>query len=193
MVNMNVFFEFFDIAEFCKALMERKDQAIRTNQYFSESDPSFFLQFRWCNFAPLLLRRHTKAENTLRYITHLNLTPSNFCVIRFEYIAQSSEQHYNDVIMSTIASQITSLTIVYSTVYSGADQRKHQSSASLAFVRGIHRGPVNSPHKGPVTRKMFPFDDVIVNFISSQIITRDTQSIPLIKRCRQRSVKAYDA
>ena len=50
--------------------------------------------------------------------------------------------HYNDVIMGTIASQITSLTIVYSTVYSDADQRKHQSSASLAFVRGIHRGPM---------------------------------------------------
>ena len=41
--------------------------------------------------------------------------------------------------MGAIASQITSLTIVYSTVYSDADQRKHQSSASLAFVRGIHR------------------------------------------------------
>ena len=68
--------------------------------------------------------------------------------------------HYGDVVMGTVASQITSLTIVYSTVYSGADQRKHQSSASLAFVRGIHRWPVNSPHKGPVTRKMFPFDDV---------------------------------
>ena len=64
--------------------------------------------------------------------------------------------------MSAMVSQITSLTIVYSTVYSGADQRRHQSSASLAFVRGIHRWPVNSPHKGPVTRKMFPFDDVIV-------------------------------
>ena len=47
-------------------------------------------------------------------------------------------------------------------IYSGADQRKHQSSASLAFVRGIHRWPVNSPHKWPVTRKMFPFDDVIM-------------------------------
>ena len=69
--------------------------------------------------------------------------------------------HYNDVIMDATASQITSLTIVYSTVYSGADQRKHQSSASLAFLRGIHRGPVNSPHKWPVTRKMFPFDDVM--------------------------------
>ena len=68
----------------------------------------------------------------------------------------------NDVIMGAIASQITSLTIVYSTNHSDADQRKHQSSASLAFVRGIHRGPVNSPHKWPVTRKMFPFVDVII-------------------------------
>ena len=64
--------------------------------------------------------------------------------------------------MGGMASQITILTIVYSTVYSGADQRKHQSPASLAFVRGIHRGPVNSPHKWPVTRKLFPFDEVIM-------------------------------
>ena len=70
--------------------------------------------------------------------------------------------HYNDVIMGPIASQITSLTIVYSIVYSDADQSKHQSSSSLAFVREIQRGPVNSPHKWPVTRKMFPFDDVIM-------------------------------
>ena len=70
--------------------------------------------------------------------------------------------HYNDVIMSAMASQITSLTFVYSAVYSGADQRKYQSSASLAFVRGIHRWPVNSPYKGPVTRKIIPFDDVIM-------------------------------
>ena len=61
--------------------------------------------------------------------------------------------------MSAMASQITNLTIVYSSVYSGADQRKHQSSAALAFVRGIHRWPMNSPHKGPVMRKMFIFDD----------------------------------
>ena len=65
--------------------------------------------------------------------------------------------------MGSVASQITSLTIVYSTVYS--DQRKLSSSASLAFVRGIHRGPVNSPHKWPATRKMFPFDDVIMTEI----------------------------
>ena len=64
--------------------------------------------------------------------------------------------------MGVIASQITSLTIVFSAVYLGTDQRKHQSSASLAFVRGIHRRPLNSPHKWPVTRKMLPFEDVIM-------------------------------
>ena len=52
--------------------------------------------------------------------------------------------------------------IVYSIVYLGADKRKHQSSASLAFVRGIHRWPVNYLHKGPVSWKMFPFDGVIM-------------------------------
>ena len=78
------------------------------------------------------------------------------------YAAENGPGHYIDVIMGVIASKITSLTIVSSTVYSGVDQRKHQSSESLAFVRGIHRGPVNSPHKWPATRKMFPFDDVIM-------------------------------
>ena len=78
-----------------------------------------------------------------------------------------AREHYNDVIMGTMASKITSLTIVYFTVYSDTDQRKHQSSTSLAFVRGIHRWPVNSPHKWPVTRKMFLFDDVIMNKTAS--------------------------
>ena len=64
--------------------------------------------------------------------------------------------------MGPMTSQITSLTIVYSIAYSGADQRKHQSSASLAFGRGIHRWPVKSPHKWPVTGNMFPFDNVIM-------------------------------
>ena len=77
------------------------------------------------------------------------------------HILWTASSHFSDVIM---ASQVTSLTIVYSTVYSGADQTKHQSSASLAFVTGIHRSPVNSPHKGPVTRKMFLFDDVIMGY-----------------------------
>ena len=74
-----------------------------------------------------------------------------------DYISKLNETKldYNDVTMSAIASQITSLTIVYSIVHSGADQRKHQSPASLVFVRGIHRLPVNSPQKEPVTRKFF--------------------------------------
>ena len=55
--------------------------------------------------------------------------------------------------MGAMASQITSFKIVYSTVYSGTYQRKYRSSVSQAFVQGIHRGPVNSPHKWPVTRK----------------------------------------
>ena len=71
-----------------------------------------------------------------------------------------SDWHYSDVKMDTMTSQITNLTIVYLTVYPSADQRKYQSYASLAFVRGIHRWPVSFTHKGPVTRKMFPFDDV---------------------------------
>ena len=78
--------------------------------------------------------------------------------------------HYSDIIMGAIASQITSLTTVYSSVYSDADQRKHQSSASLAFVHGIHRRPVKSLHIGAMTRKMFPFDDVIMRYVYSEFL-----------------------
>ena len=98
--------------------------------------------------------------------------------------------HYDDVTMSVMASQITSFTIVYSTVYSDPDQRKHQSSASLAFVQGIHRWPVNSPHKWPVTLKMSPFDDVIMQparggvewVMFSQICRGLAQTYPCIQR-----------
>ena len=75
--------------------------------------------------------------------------------------------------MSVMAYQITSLTIGYSTVYSGANQRSHQNSASLAIVWGIHRWPVNSLHKWPVTRKMFPFDDVIMQRVIFDPAIRD--------------------
>ena len=71
----------------------------------------------------------------------------------------------NDVIMSAMVSHITGVSMVFSIACSGADQRKHQSSAPLAFVRGIYQWPINSPHKGPVTRKMFPIDDVIMTTI----------------------------
>ena len=93
----------------------------------------------------------------------LNLGHDSLMVIKF---------HYNDIIISMMASQITSLTMVYSSVYSGAHQRKHQST-SLDFVRGIHQWPVNSAHKGPVTRKIFPFDDIImIHLENNSPITR---------------------
>ena len=76
--------------------------------------------------------------------------------------------HYNDAIMGATASQITSLTSVCSAVYSMRRSKKTSKLASLAFVWWIHRWPVNSPHKGPVTRKMFPFDDVIVYIIETE-------------------------
>ena len=85
--------------------------------------------------------------------------------------------HYSNVIMGAKASQITSLTIVYSTVNSGADQRIYQSSASLVFERGIHRWPVNSPHKWPVTQKIFPFDDVIVRRVQMVWATKTLRSL----------------
>ena len=70
--------------------------------------------------------------------------------------------HYSDIMMSAMPSQIIDASIVCSTVPSGVDQRNYQSSPSLAFVRGIHRLPVDSLHKGPLTRKIIPFDEVIM-------------------------------
>ena len=71
--------------------------------------------------------------------------------------------HYSDVTMSTMASEFSAVLI--SLLGRLFKQRNHQSSASLAFMRAIHRRPVDSPHKGPVMWKMFPFDGVIMNFI----------------------------
>ena len=104
----------------------------------------------------------TKFNNTFKLRIYRN---AGYWLYKISY----HNRHYNDVIMGAIASQITRLTIVYSIVYSDADQRKHQSSASLAFVRGIHQGPVNSPHKWPVTRKMFPFHDFITVIVPQQM------------------------
>ena len=107
-------------------------------------------------------------DNTLRtkYVENKSVNRPHYmyqwtCVVEIVW-----ESHYNDVILSAMAPQITSLTIVYSIVYSRRRWKKHQSSSSLAFVRGIHRWPVNSPHKGPVTGKMFPLDDVISDTLS---------------------------
>ena len=93
-----------------------------------------------------------------------NLVLSLFICFRIWIIKyHTSHIHYSDIIMSTMSSQITGVSIVYSIVCSGAEQTKHQNSASLTFVRGIHRWPVNSLHKWPVTRKMLPFDYVIMS------------------------------
>ena len=105
-------------------------------------------------------KEHTKARNIHVWIywwRHMDVYVSRFT----SHSTVSS--HYSGVTMSATASQITSLTIVYSKAHSGTDQRKYQSYASLAFVRGIQRWPVNSPHKGSVTRKIFLFDDVIMD------------------------------
>ena len=82
---------------------------------------------------PFFLRLIWKTSKTI----HLSCKQPPWYVLCHEI--RQSYLHYDDVIMTTLASQITSLTVVYSIVYSGVDQRKHQSSASLAFVRGIHR------------------------------------------------------
>ena len=82
-------------------------------------------------------------------------------------------QHCNEVLMSAMVSPITGASIVCSTVCSGADQRKCQNSASLAFVRGIHQWPVDSPHKEPVTRKIFQCDDAIIEFLAMNLSNVD--------------------
>ena len=88
------------------------------------------------------------------------------CRCRVSSRSGSSEQ-YSFNKMTTMASQIIGVSIVYSTACSGADQGKQHRSASLACVREIDRWPVNFPYKGPVTRKMFPFDDVIMLTVES--------------------------
>ena len=108
------------------------------------SERRYLLQTTWVKY--LLANGH-----------YLTLLLTNF----HPYVSQF-QNHCRDVIMGAMASQITSLTIICSTVHSCADQRKRQSYAWLAFVRGIHRWPVNSPHKGPVTRKIYPVDDGIM-------------------------------
>ena len=70
--------------------------------------------------------------------------------------------HYSDVIMSMMASHTTGILVVYWNVCSGADKKNTKAPRHLAFVRGIHRWTVSTPHQGPVTRKMFPFDNVIM-------------------------------
>ena len=102
---------------------------------------------RWCQFCMQFMERHRR------------------CCL---------PDQYSDVIMGAMASQIISLALVYSTAYWRADQRKHQSSVSLAIVRGIHRWTMNSPHKCSVTRKLFPFGDVIMTSRLYRVAVNDS-------------------
>ena len=93
--------------------------------------------------------------NIIKYSDDDHLGPwSTYLWRRSSASSHQPSQHYNDVILGAMVSQIIRLTIVYLTVYSGADQRKHQSSASLDFVRGIHRWPVIMEF--PEKRALFP-------------------------------------
>ena len=123
--------------------------------------------------------RHTYLKSWYKsvFVASLHITK----MIKFGiFIKQYKAIHYVDIIMSAMASQITSLIIVYSTVYSGAELRKHQSAASLAFGWGIHRWPVNFLHKGPVTWNMFLFDDVIMKSWNCEISTGYSKKIMCI-------------
>ena len=136
---------------------------------------TFRLDFFYHRFKQKMVRMVQQFISIFMLLSKSQLQQLNRCrpvLFRVHVYVPTHKIHYalyNDVIMSAMASQITSLTIVYSTIYSSADQRKRESSASLAFVRGLHRWPMNSPHKWPVTRKMFPFDDVIMGMIVMEI------------------------
>ena len=112
------------------------------------------------NLAESAISPYTRTIIKYRCHTHVIWFSKSLISTVFEI----SDFHYDDVIMGAIASQITSLTIVYSTVYSDVDQRKTSKLRVTGLCVGSSPGPVNSPHKGPVTRKRFPFDDVIVCF-----------------------------
>ena len=106
--------------------------------------------------------KHRRYSRVCPYTVHHNAYIVSCLTLHNSIVDQSDSLHYNDAIMSSIASRITSFTIVDSSVYSVTAQRKHQSSASLAFVRGIHRWPVNSPQKRASNAENVPFDDVIM-------------------------------
>ena len=88
-----------------------------------------------------------------------NIVGSGHIVAHIRYLEC---RHYSDVIISAMSSEIIGVSMLYPPACSAPDQRMYQSSASFAFVRVIHRCPVDSPHKGPITRKIIPLHDVIM-------------------------------
>ena len=129
-----------------------KDSSKTTNVWMSN------LKCIWVHQFPIV---HDHPQEGMIFL-YIQINKGKINMVKPNNKNEKKIDHYCDVIMDAMASQITSLTIVYPSVYSDADQIKHQSSASLAFVRGIHRWPVNSPHEGPATREMLQFDDVIM-------------------------------
>ena len=132
---------------------------IQTRLYMRSSDSVLSRHWPWPTLPPPIRTFGDSRLPRIQWYFKTYISPSIISLYK-----EKLSKHYCDVIMGMMTSQITSLAIVCSTVYSDVDQRKHQSSASLAFVRGIHRWPVNSPQKGPVMQKMFPFDDVIMTY-----------------------------
>ena len=125
-----------------------------SNAALSRADPVVvFPLSRWC---PPQGTSQPHSSNCFKEICTRFVGNIGSCTVGLGYTLQWSHTECN-------ASQITCVPPVFSTVCSGADQRKCQSSASLAFARGIHRWPTNSPHRGLVMRKMFPFDDVTMS------------------------------
>ena len=124
----------------------------------------------------LRVMKHFVRSATLRG-WYQNKTLSDTEFPKTPYKAINSRTHYNDVIMNMMASQITCLTIVYSTVYSRRRSRKTSKLGVTGLCGGIHRWPVNSPHKGPVRREMFPFDDVIMYFCLIWAILRKRTAV----------------
>ena len=145
---------------------------IGVGEISSMKEPHLLCCYRRCLFSRWYKTMHSRNNPATFYIKKYSQTgpqksPAG-AGTRYK-VFWGFKYHYKDVIMRAMASQITSVSVVCAAVCSGADQRKHQSSASLAFVREIHRWPVDSPYKWPVMRNMFPFDDVIMPTGSSYL------------------------
>ena len=132
---------------FCTAFVQmacwQKMTTARHYRFVSPGRDNELLTFKVCNGKYLL---NIDAQRIKHYIDGLVHDCSNSIAKALELLqskpsiwCQSCKYHYNDIIMTTMASQITSLAVVYSAVYSGVDQRKYQSPASMAFVWRIHR------------------------------------------------------
>ena len=143
-----------------KWVLDTGNSSAETHLINSKSRKIAFTHFSWGMLPNVRIVSGNIAvvvRGLFRLIRHLKIKPEEQA--RFWSFKWT---HYNDVIMGAMASRITCVSVVCSNVCSGAHQRKHQSSSSLAVVRGIHRWLVNSSHKGPVTRKMLPFNDIIM-------------------------------